>query len=49
LEKHINDFTILIYGTPEIALLAINLDKHLINEEGVTIPPMSFTQPGGVF
>jgi hypothetical protein len=49
LKKHINDFTILIYGSPEIALLAINLDEHFINEKGVTVSLMFSAQPGSVF
>jgi hypothetical protein len=48
LEKHINDLTILIYGSPEITLFAINLDEHLINEKGVAISLVPFSQPGSV-
>jgi len=38
LKKYINDFTILIYGSPMIPLFTINLDKNLINEKCIPVP-----------
>jgi len=49
LEKHINDFTILIDRSPKIVLLAINFDEHFINEKCITISLMPFTQPRCIF
>ncbi len=49
LEKHINDFTILIDRPPKIVLLAINLDEHFINEKCITISLMPSAQPGFIF
>ncbi len=40
LKKHINDFSILIYGSPKISLLATNLYKQLINKESISISLM---------
>jgi hypothetical protein len=36
LQKHINNFTILVYSAPEIVLLSTNLDEDFINEECIT-------------
>jgi hypothetical protein len=36
LKEYINEFTILIYGSPKTTLLAINFNKHLINEKRIT-------------
>ena len=43
LKKHINDFTILINGSPEITLFTFNLDENLINEKCVTVSLMFST------
>ena len=37
LELDINNLAILVYGFPEIMLLAIYLDEHLVDIEGATI------------
>ena len=37
LQKYINHFTILIDRTPKVVLLALDLHKDFIYEEGITI------------
>ena len=41
LQKHINDFTILIDRTPKIVLLALDRYQDLINKEGITLTLMA--------
>ena len=40
LQININYFTILIHGSPEIVLLAVDSDKDLVDIEGIAIPTM---------
>jgi hypothetical protein len=40
LQKHIDHFTILIDRTPKIVLLALDLHKDFIYEEGIAITPV---------
>ena len=43
-QKHINHFTILIDRTPKIVLLALDLHKDFIDEEGIAIALMPALQ-----
>ncbi len=49
LEKHIDHFTILIDRTPKIVLLALDLHKDFIYEEGIAIALVPTPQSCGVF
>jgi len=49
LEKHINNFTILINRSPEVMLFTINPYKNLINEKCIAISPVFSLQPIGIF
>jgi hypothetical protein len=49
LEKHINNFTILINRSPEVMLFTINPDENLVNEKCITISPVFPLQPIGIF
>ena len=40
MEKYVNHFAVLVYGSPEIMLLAINFDEDFINEEGIAVAPV---------
>jgi len=40
LEKYVNHFAVLVYGSPEIMLLTINFDEDFINEEGIAAAPV---------
>ncbi|MFT6057787.1 MAG: hypothetical protein ACJAY7_001691 [Pseudohongiellaceae bacterium] len=40
LQEHINDFTVLINGSPQVMECSLNLHEHLMNEERVTITLM---------
>ena len=48
LEKNINYFAILIDSSPEILLLPLNLYKHFIDKEGITISLVVSFQPAGI-
>jgi hypothetical protein len=37
LKIHIDHFAILVYGSPQIVLLAIDFYEDFIDEEGVTV------------
>ena len=37
LEKYINHLTILVYGSPQVVLLTVDLHENFIDEEGITI------------
>jgi len=49
LEKHVNDFTILINGSPKVVLLSTNFYENFIDEKDVTITLMPFLQTTGIF
>ncbi len=40
LHEYINDFSILIHGTPQIVRLSVDLDKDLIEIESIPEPPV---------
>jgi hypothetical protein len=40
LQEYINHFSVLVYCTPKVVLLAINLHKNFIDEECVAIALM---------
>ena len=40
LEKYVNHFAVLVYGSPKIMLLTINFDENFINEEGIAVTPV---------
>ena len=48
LQIHINDLTVLIYSPPEVMLLAVDLHKDFIDEEGVAITSMFPLQSSSV-
>ena len=48
LQVHVNHFTVLIYGPPEIVLLAIDSDEHFIDVEGVAIASVLSLQSSSV-
>ena len=48
LEIHINHFAILINSAPQVMLLAIDLYKDFIDEEGISIASVLTFQPAGV-
>ena len=48
LQKHINNFTILINSPPQIVLLAINLHKDFIYVECVAVAFVSALQSSGI-
>jgi len=37
LKIHINDLAILVYSTPQVMLLAIDLYEDLVDEKGITV------------
>lgn len=45
LQIHINNFAVLIDGTPQIMLFAIDSDEDLVNVKGVTIASVLSFQP----
>jgi len=49
LEKHINNFTILINRSPEVMLFTINPDENLINEKCISISLVPSLQSGRIF
>jgi len=49
LEKHINNFTILINCSPKVMLFTINPDEYLIDEKCIAISPVFSLQPVGIF
>ena len=49
LKKHVNHLTILIDCAPKIVLLAPDLHKYFIDEEGITVALMAAPQSFGVF
>jgi len=49
LKKYINNFAILIYGSPKITLLTVDLDENLINEKYVSLTLVLSAQPGSIF
>ena len=48
-QKDINDFSVLIDGSPQIVLFAINLHEYFINEKCVSIALVIFLQTTSVF
>ena len=40
LQVYIDDFTVLIYGSPQVVPLTLDLHEYLINEERIAIPLM---------
>ncbi len=48
LKIHINNLLILIYCTPQIVLIAIDLHKDLVDEEGVTVATVLSFQAASV-
>jgi len=48
LEKYINNFTILIYCSPQIMLLSINLDEYLIDKKCISLSLVLTFQSGGI-
>ncbi|MGB7301434.1 MAG: hypothetical protein WBD34_19095, partial [Burkholderiaceae bacterium] len=48
LHEYINDFSILIDGTPQIMLFPVDLDKDLIKIERITEPQVPTLQAPGV-
>jgi hypothetical protein len=49
LEIHINHFSILVYCSPKVMLLAIDLHEHLVDEEGIAIPSVLPLQSSSVW
>lgn len=49
LKIHIYHFTILVHGSPKVRLLAIDLHKHFIDEEGITVSSVLSLQELGIF
>jgi len=37
LQKNIDNLSVLVHSPPQMVLLSLNPDKHLINKEGVTV------------
>jgi hypothetical protein len=49
LKIHINHLAILIHGSPQVVLLAIDFDEHFIDVESVTIASVSSFQSSSVY
>ena len=49
LQEYINNLTILIHSTPQIVLLPLDLNEHLINEESIAIALVLSSQSLGIF
>jgi hypothetical protein len=49
LEKDINNFTVLIDGSPQVMPMTLDLHEYLVNEKGIAIPLMLPSQSLGVF
>jgi hypothetical protein len=49
LHEHIHDLTILIHCSPRVMLLAVDLYKDFINEEGIAISSVLPLQPSSVY
>ena len=47
LKKHVNHLTILIDCTPKIVLLALDLHKYFIDEEGIAVTTMPMLKSSG--
>ena len=48
LEKYIDYLAVLIHGSPEILLLAIDLDEDFVNVEGIAVALVPTLQPPGI-
>lgn len=48
LQVQIHDLAVLIYGSPEVVLLAVYLDEDFINVEGVAVPAVPTLQSSSV-
>jgi hypothetical protein len=48
LKIHINHFTVLVYGPPEIMLLAVDLDEYFIDVKGVAETSVPSLQATGI-
>ena len=47
LKKHVNHLTILIDCTPKVVLLALDLHKYFIDEEGIAVTTMPMLKSSG--
>jgi len=48
LQKNINYFAILIHGSPQVMLLAVNFDEDFIDVEGIAIASVLPLQAAGI-
>ena len=49
LEKHINNFAVLINCSPEVMLLTVDLYENFVDEKCIAISPVFSLQPSGIF
>jgi hypothetical protein len=48
LEKYINDLAILIHCSPQIVLLAVDLDENFIDVERIAVTPLFALKASGI-
>jgi len=48
LKIHINDFPVLIHGSPQVMLLAIDLHENFVDIEGIAVATMPSLQSLGI-